>query len=81
LPDANYPNLGKKFRASDWKMMKYFMAIWNILRTFGLFYAHLEQIVSIWYFFPVLVSFTMKNLATLLGTDVIIGICGNLDHF
>jgi hypothetical protein len=31
------PNLGKIFRASDWKMLKYFMAIWNILWIFGIF--------------------------------------------
>jgi hypothetical protein len=25
------PNLGKFWRALEWKMLKYFMAIWNIL--------------------------------------------------
>jgi hypothetical protein len=41
------------------------MAIWNILRTFGIFYDHLVQFVFIGTFFPVLVSCTEKNLATL----------------
>jgi hypothetical protein len=36
------PNLGKIIRASDWKMMIYFMAIWNILWAFGIFYGYLE---------------------------------------
>jgi hypothetical protein len=36
----------------DWKKMMYFMVICNILQTFGTF-------------FPVLVSYTEKNLATL----------------
>jgi hypothetical protein len=44
------------------------MAIWNILQTFGIFYDHLVQFVFIWYIFPVLVSDTMKNLATLTAT-------------
>jgi hypothetical protein len=37
------PNLGKFWRALDWKMfgmLKYFRAIWNILRPFGIFYDH-----------------------------------------
>jgi hypothetical protein len=49
----------------DWKMLKYFMAVWNILQTFGIFYDHLVNIVFIWYsFILVLVSCTKKNLAT-----------------
>jgi hypothetical protein len=52
----------------------YLMTIWNILRTFwdilwpfGIFYDHLVHFVFIWYIFPVLVSFTKTNLATLIG--------------
>jgi hypothetical protein len=48
------PNLGESWRALDWKMLVYFTAIWDILRPFGAF-------------FPVLVSCTKKNLATLLN--------------
>jgi hypothetical protein len=51
-------NLGKFSRALDWKKWIYFMAIGNILRTFGIFYDHLVHFV--------LVSRTMKNLATLM---------------
>jgi hypothetical protein len=46
------PNLVKFWRASDWKMLIYFTAIWNILRTFGIFYGHLIHFVLIWYIFP-----------------------------
>jgi hypothetical protein len=35
------PNLGKSWRALDWKMSIYFIAIWNILWRFGIFYDHL----------------------------------------
>jgi hypothetical protein len=35
------PNLDKFLSASDWKMLIYFMATWNVLRTFGIFYDHL----------------------------------------
>jgi hypothetical protein len=41
------------------------MAIWNILLTSGKFYDHLVRLVLIWYIFPILVSHTKKNLATL----------------
>jgi hypothetical protein len=40
------PNLGK-----FWKMFIYFMAIWDILQTFGTFYHHLVHFVFIWYIF------------------------------
>jgi hypothetical protein len=47
---TNNPNLRKKtFRASDWKMLIYFMAILNILYIFGIFCYHLVHIVLIWY--------------------------------
>jgi hypothetical protein len=36
------PNLGKFWRALDWKMFIYFMAICNILWRLGIFY-------DIWY--------------------------------
>jgi hypothetical protein len=55
-------NLGKSWRASDGKILIYFMAIWNTLRTFGIFYDHLVHFVFIWYIFPALVSCTKKNL-------------------
>jgi hypothetical protein len=58
-------NLGKFWRAFDWKILIYFMAIWYILLIFGIFYDHLVLFVSIWYIFAVLASWTMKNLATL----------------
>jgi hypothetical protein len=33
-------------RALDLKMLIYFMAIWNILRTYGIFYDHLVHLCS-----------------------------------
>jgi hypothetical protein len=48
-------------------MSIYFVAIWNILRRFGLFYNHLVHFVLIWCIFPVLVPCTKKNLATLVS--------------
>jgi hypothetical protein len=58
-------NLGKFWWTLEWKMLKCFMAIWNILRTLGIFYDHLVHFMLIWYIFTVLVSCTKKNLATL----------------
>jgi hypothetical protein len=60
------PSLGKFRRAQDWKMLIYVTASWNILQTFGIFYDHLVHLCSFGTFFPVLVSCTKKNLATLL---------------
>jgi hypothetical protein len=42
------PNLGKFWRALEWKMLVYFMVIWNILRPFRIYYGHLV----IWYISP-----------------------------
>jgi hypothetical protein len=41
---TNNPNLGKFWMAFEWKMMVYFMVIWNILRSFGIFYGHLVML-------------------------------------
>jgi hypothetical protein len=45
------PNLGTFLKTLDGKMFIYFMAIWNILRTFGKLYDHLVHFLSIWYTF------------------------------
>jgi hypothetical protein len=57
------PNLGKFWKASDWKMLIYFMAIWNSLRTFGVFF---RPSGTFCVHLVLLVSCTMKNLATLI---------------
>jgi hypothetical protein len=55
LPDGLFqtknPNFGKNFWASDWKIFIKFMAIWTILRIFGIFYDHSVHFVFIWYIF------------------------------
>jgi hypothetical protein len=43
------------------------MAICNILLRVGKLYGHLVHFVFIWGIFPVLLSSTKKNLATLIG--------------
>jgi hypothetical protein len=45
------PNLRKFFRVSDWKMLIYLVAVWNILWPFGMLCDHSVQIVLIWYIF------------------------------
>jgi hypothetical protein len=44
-------NLGKFWRTLEWKMLKYFMAIWNILWTLGIFYDHLVHFMLNCYIF------------------------------
>jgi hypothetical protein len=44
-------NLGIFWRALDWKMLIYLIAIWNILRTFEIFCDHLVHFVLIWHIF------------------------------
>jgi hypothetical protein len=59
-----------------WKTLMYFTLIGNIVQTFGIFMTIQVHFVFILFVFPVLVSHSMKNLATLLrrklraGTDV-----------
>jgi hypothetical protein len=69
------PNLGKFWRVFNWRCLYlYLMAIWSILRPFGLFYGHLVYFLPfdiiyglmVGIFFPVLVCCTNKNLATLV---------------
>jgi hypothetical protein len=55
-----------------WKMLIYFMTIWSILQSFGIFYDHLVHFVFMWYIFPVLVSCTKENLATLFAKIICI---------
>jgi hypothetical protein len=59
------PNLGKSWRALDWKMLIYVYTIRNTSQTFEIFYDHLVHFLFPWYIFTVLVSCTYKNLATL----------------
>jgi hypothetical protein len=58
------PNLVKFLRVLKWKMLVYFMAIWSIFRSFGIFCGHLVYFTVNWYIFPVLI-FCKKNLAIL----------------
>jgi hypothetical protein len=65
------PDLGKFWRAFDWKLFVYFVTIWHILRRIGIMYIHM----SVWYilwsfgiFFPFWYVWTKKNLATLFST-------------
>jgi hypothetical protein len=39
------PNLGKFWRDLGWKMLMYFMVIWNILLPFGIFVVVIEYIL------------------------------------
>jgi hypothetical protein len=65
------PNLGKFWWALEWKMLLYFMSIWNTsfmdiwhnVWQFGMVYGHLV------YFFPFWYVWTKKNLATLAAND------------
>jgi hypothetical protein len=50
------------------KYLRIFYDHFGILRPFGVFYGHLVYFVVIWYvhiYFPILVCYTDKNLATL----------------
>jgi hypothetical protein len=47
------PNLGKLWRALEWEMPVYFMAIWNIVQSLGIHILwSLGNGVVIWYIFP-----------------------------
>jgi hypothetical protein len=44
--------LGKFGRALEWKILVYFMPIWNMLWHFGIFYGNFGSFVVIWNIFP-----------------------------
>jgi hypothetical protein len=58
--------LGRFLRVLQCNRLVCFVAIWSILRTIGISYGHLVYLLVDWYIFPVLVSITEKNLATLV---------------
>jgi hypothetical protein len=66
------PTLGKFWRDLQWKILVKIMAIWSLLRPFGIFCAHLVYFMVILNIFPVLVCCTKKNLATLTHSIEII---------
>jgi hypothetical protein len=55
LPDGIFSNknanLGKFWRALQWKMVVCLMAIRSILRPIDIFYGHLVHFVVVWYIF------------------------------
>jgi hypothetical protein len=70
------PNLGKFWWVLDEKMLLYFMAIWNILQTFMIFYDNWVHFVLICYIFS---SCTKKNLATPVGKKTLWGTSAKLN--
>jgi hypothetical protein len=70
LPDGLFSNqksqFGKIFQGLRLENVYTFYGQLNIVWVFGIFCDHSEHIVLIWYSFPVSVSCTKKNLATLL---------------
>jgi hypothetical protein len=62
------PNLGKFWRALEWKMLLYFMIIWNILWPFGIFKVIWCILWSFGIFFPFWYAWTEKNLAAMVCT-------------
>jgi hypothetical protein len=59
------PSLGKFGRALQWNMSAYFVVIWSILWSIGIFDGQLVYFMVSWYIIPVLVYCTKKCLATL----------------
>jgi hypothetical protein len=55
------PNLGKFWRALEWKMLVYFMLIRNIFRSFGICYGHLVMLCQFGIFSLVLVYCMKKS--------------------
>jgi hypothetical protein len=73
------PDLGTFLRVLQLEMLVYYLAVWSILRLFGMFLGHLVYFMIFWYIFPVLVCFTKKNLATLLGSAILVFASGTVD--
>jgi hypothetical protein len=54
-------NLGKFWRVLGWKMLLYFIIIWNILGPFDIMYGSLVEFVVIWYIFHILVCLDQEK--------------------
>jgi hypothetical protein len=55
-------NLGKLWRPLVWKILVYFMALWNILLPFGIIFGNLIQFVVIWCVFSRFGKFGPRNI-------------------
>jgi hypothetical protein len=64
LSQTKNPNLGKFWRAFEWKMLVYLMTIGNIIWPLGIIYSRFS-LLSYGIFFPFWYVWTKKNLATL----------------
>jgi hypothetical protein len=82
LPDCQTQNtnLGKFWRALQWKILVYFTAIWYILWPFGILYGHLVYCMVNWYilwpfgiFYGHLVCFTYGRLVYFMAIWYIFG--------
>jgi hypothetical protein len=54
LPDGFFSNQKVPIWVNfggPWKMLIYFMAVWNILQTFSICHDHLVHFVFLWYIF------------------------------
>jgi hypothetical protein len=60
---TKYPNFGKFWRALEWKMLLYFMIIWNFKLPFGIIFGRLVYLQSFGIFFPIWFVWSKKNLA------------------
>jgi hypothetical protein len=60
------PNLGKVWRVLLWQMLVFYSFGMFYVQPIGIFYDHLVLFLVISSFFPVLVCFSRKNLATLV---------------
>jgi hypothetical protein len=59
------PNLGKFWRALEWKLLVYFMTIWNTyICTVTVYFMAVRSRYVIWYIFPFWYVWAKKNLAT-----------------
>jgi hypothetical protein len=54
------PNFGKFWRDLEWKLLVYFITIWNILWLLVIKFGH-DQVVAVWYSFPVLVYLDLEK--------------------
>jgi hypothetical protein len=69
------PNSGKFWSPLDWKLLIYFVAIWNILRAFGTFYDQLLHFCVDLEHFSGFGTMYKENLATL--TCIVGNLCSD----
>jgi hypothetical protein len=59
--NSKTPNMDKIWSALEWKMLLYFITVWNIFQSFGKICNCLVYFSVLWFIFPILVCLDQEK--------------------